>query len=87
MPKGGIQGGRDLERRAMLIAYDWSSGTEVKRVKIPESVERMAMGPGNDHLAVAGDDDNTITLVDLRKGEVRKRGDDDRDTACGGCFR
>jgi TolB-like protein len=53
----------------MLIAYDWSSGTEVKRVKIPESVERMAMGPGNDHLAVAGDDDNTITLVDLRKGE------------------
>lgn len=70
LPKGGIKSGGDLERRAMLIAYDWSSGTEVKRVKIPESVERMAMGPGNDHLAVAGDDGNTITLVDLRKGEA-----------------
>lgn len=70
IPKGGIQGARDLERRAMLIAYDWSTGTELKRVKIPESVERMAMGPGNDHLAVAGDDANTITLVDLRKGET-----------------
>ncbi len=69
LPKGGIHSGRDLERRAMLIAYDWSSGTEVKRVKIPITVERMAMGPGNDHLAVSGDDDNTITLVDLRKGE------------------
>jgi WD40 repeat protein len=69
IPKGGIQNSRDLERRTMLIAYDWSSGTEVKRVKIPESVDRMAMGPGNDHLAVAGDDANTITLVDLRKGE------------------
>ena len=70
IPKGGIHGARDLERRAMLIAYDWSTGTELKRVKIPESVERMAMGPGNDHLAVAGDDANTITMVDLRKGEA-----------------
>ena len=69
LPKGGIQSGRDLERRSMLIAYDWSSGTEVKRVKIPATVERMAMGPGNDHLAVCGDEDNTIALVDLRKGE------------------
>jgi len=69
LPKGGIQSGRDLERRSMLIAYDWSSGAEIKRVKIPSTVERMAMGPGNDHLAVSGDDDNTITLIDLRKGE------------------
>ncbi|MBP1656226.1 MAG: repeat-containing protein [Bacteroidetes bacterium] len=69
LPKGGIQSGRDLERRSMLIAYDWASGDEIKRVKIPTTVERMAMGPGNDHLAVSGDDDNTITLVDLRKGE------------------
>lgn len=96
IPKGGIQNARDLERRSMLVAYDWASGTEVKRVKIPESVERMAMGPGNDHLAVAGDDANTITLVDLRKGEagsvvtmtenprVVAVGDDNRWLAAGG---
>ncbi len=70
LPKGGIQSGRDLERRAMIIAYDWASGAEIKRVKIPETVERMAMGPGNDHLVVSGDDDAVVTFVDLRKGET-----------------
>ena len=69
LPKGGVLSGRDLERRSTIIAYDWQSGAEVKRVKTPETAEWMALGPGNDHVAVAGDDDNTITLIDLRKGE------------------
>lgn len=70
LPKGGIHSGRDLERRSMIIAYDWASGAEVKRVKTETPVERMAMGPGNDHLVVSGDDDPLLTLVDLRKGET-----------------
>jgi WD40 repeat protein len=70
LPKGGIKSGRDLERRDAIIAYDWQSGSEVKRVKMPWSAEVIALGPGNDHVAVAGDEDNTISLVDLRKGEV-----------------
>jgi WD40 repeat protein len=69
LPKGGVLSGRDLERRSTIIAYDWQSGAEVKRVKTPETVERMVLGPGNDHVAACGDDDNTITLIDLRKGE------------------
>jgi WD40 repeat protein len=70
LPKGGIQSGRDLERRSAIIAYDWKSGTEVKRVKMPFTTELIALGPGNDHVAAAGEDDNTIALVDLRKGEM-----------------
>ena len=69
LPKGGVMSGRDLERRSTIIAYDWQSGSEVKRVKMPSTAELIALGPGNDHVAVAGDDDNTIALVDLRKGE------------------
>ncbi len=69
LPKGGVMSGRDLERRSAIIAYDWQSGAEVKRVKTPSTAEVMALGPGNDHVAVAGDEDNTIALIDLRKGE------------------
>jgi WD40 repeat protein len=70
LPKGGIKSGRDLERRSDIIAYDWQSGSEVKRVKMPSTAEVMALGPGNDHVAVAGDEDNSVALVDLRKGET-----------------
>jgi WD40 repeat protein len=70
IPKGGIANARNLERRNTIIAYDWNSGTEVKRVKTEWLAEQMAMGPGNDHVAVINDEDKTITLVDLRKGEL-----------------
>ncbi len=70
LPKGGIQSGRDLERRSMIIAYDWQTGAEVKRVTTSSAVERMALGPGNDHVAAAGDENRNITFYDLRKGEA-----------------
>jgi len=57
-------------RNYVIAAYDWSSGTELKRVKTNWAVEQMVLGPGNDHLSVTNDDDNSITLIDLRKGEV-----------------
>ncbi len=70
LPAGGIQSGRDLERRNKIIAYDWNTGTEVKSVNINFTVERMALGPGSDHVAVTNDENTTITMVDLRKGEL-----------------
>jgi WD40 repeat protein len=70
IPKGGIANARDLERRNTIIAYDWNSGSEVKRVKTPWLAEQIALGPGNDHVAVTNDEDKSVTLVDLRKGEV-----------------
>ena len=70
IPKGGIARGGDLMREDRAIAYDWNSGTEVKRVKLTWSIEQMALGPGNDHVAVVNDVDNIITLIDLRRGEL-----------------
>ena len=70
LPKGGVLGGQDLMRNYVIAAYDWNSGVELKRVKTNWAVEQMVLGPGNDHLSVTNDEDNTITLIDLRKGEV-----------------
>jgi hypothetical protein len=70
IPKGGVLGGQDLMRNYVIAAYDWSSGTELKRLKTNWAVEQMVLGPGNDHLSVTNDEDNSITLIDLRKGEV-----------------
>ncbi len=70
IPKGGVLRGQDLMRIYLVIAYDWNSGLELKRVKTNWAVERMVMGPGNDHLSVTNDEDKTVSLIDLRKGEV-----------------
>jgi len=73
LPKGSVQGIRkptDLIRRNQIIAFDWNSGIEVKRVKTNWRVDLAALGPGNDHVVVINNSDNYITLIDLRKGEV-----------------
>jgi hypothetical protein len=70
IPQGGVLGGQDLMRTYTIVAYDWNSGVELKRVKTNWPVEQMVMGPGNDHLTVTNEDDNSITMIDLRKGEV-----------------
>lgn len=73
LPKGGLRGmanPRDLVRENTVIAYDWNSGIEVKRIKTQSTLVHLALGPGNDHIAAIGDDKNDITLFDLRKGEI-----------------
>lgn len=70
IPKGGVLAGQDLMRNYTIAAYDWNSGAELKRVKVSWPVEQMVLGPGNDHLSVTNEDDNSITLIDLRKGEL-----------------
>jgi WD40 repeat protein len=70
LPKGGIQSGRDLERRESIVAYEWASGIEVKKTKTSGAARVMALGPGNDHVAIAFEDEKQITMVDLRKGET-----------------
>lgn len=73
LPKGGLRGmanPRDLVRQNTAIAYDWNTGTELKRIKTNSSIDQMALGPGNDHVATIADEGNDITLLDLRKGEI-----------------
>ncbi len=74
LPRGGVQRMArpgDLVRRDMVIAYDWNTGMEVKRVSFPSGVvERIELGPGNDHVAVLDDSDELVSLIDLRTGEM-----------------
>ena len=74
IPKGGLRGRArpgDLIRENMVLAYDWNSGIEIKRVKFPYgTVKDIELGPGNDHVAVTNNKNNNITLIDLRKGEL-----------------
>lgn len=73
LPRGGLQGRArpgDLERRHVVIAYDWDSGVEITRVDVPDGpVRRIALGPGSDHVVVA-DEEHALALVDLRAGEL-----------------
>ena len=46
IPKGGMQGRAQPERRNMIIAYDWNSGQEVKRVPLRYRADGIALGPG-----------------------------------------
>lgn len=70
IPKGGLQRGGDLMRQHSAIVYDWTTGTEVKRLKTQAALDLVALGPGNDHLATVAQDGKAITFLDLRKGEM-----------------
>jgi hypothetical protein len=70
IPKGGMQGRNQPERRNMIIAYDWASGQEVKRVALRFRPDGMAMGPGPLHVAYYSSDSRTINLLNLDKADV-----------------
>jgi hypothetical protein len=70
IPKGGMQGRNQPERRNMIIAYDWASGQEVKRVPLRFRPDGMTMGPGPKHVAYYSADSRTINLLNIDKAEV-----------------
>lgn len=72
IPKGGLQPGRQPERRNMLIAYDWTSGQEKKRVALRYRPDGLALGPVPSIVSYFSRDTRTIHIVNLDKGEVRE---------------
>jgi hypothetical protein len=70
IPKGGMQGRNQPERRNMIVAYDWLSGQEVKRVPLRYRADGMALGPGPMHVAYFSSDTRAIDLLNLDKAEV-----------------
>ncbi|HZX73195.1 MAG TPA: caspase family protein [Cyclobacteriaceae bacterium] len=70
IPKGGMQGRSQPERRNMIVAYDWLSGQEVKRVPLRYRADGMALGPGPMNVAYFSADTRTIELLNLDKAEV-----------------
>ncbi len=72
IPKGGLQQGRQPERRNMLITYDWSTGQEKKRVPVRYRPDGVAMGPTPSILFYYSSDTRNIFIVNLDKGEVNE---------------
>ena len=72
IPKGGLRAGGNLMRENSIIAYDWQTGIEVKRFKTDMRIDEIALGPGNDHVAIYNDRSSDIMIIDLRKGELRQ---------------
>ncbi len=72
IPKGGLQPGRQPERKNMLIAYDWTTGQEKKRVPLRYRPDGITFGPIPSTLIYFSSDSRTIFIVDLNKGEVRE---------------
>lgn len=72
IPKGGLQPGRQPERRNMLIAYDWTTGQEKKRVPVRYRPDGMALGPTPSTLFYFSSDTRTIFIANLDKGEIRE---------------
>ena len=70
IPKGAVQKGNAMERRNMIVVYDWASGQEVKRVPLRYRVDGMALGPGPNHVAYFSEDSRTISLLNLERSEV-----------------
>ena len=71
LPRGGLRGPArpgDLQRRDLLLVFDWHSGNEIRQV-VPEEgiVDALVVGPGNDHVVMARGSD--VRVVDLRRGE------------------
>lgn len=72
IPKGGLQPGRQPERRNVIIGYDWTTGQERKRVPVNNRPDGMALGPTPSTLFYYSTDTRTIFIVNLDKGEVRQ---------------
>lgn len=72
IPKGGLQPGRQPERRNVIIGYDWTTGQERKRVPVHYRPDGMALGPTPSTLFYYSTDTRTIFIVNLDKGEVRQ---------------
>ncbi|HZY83060.1 MAG TPA: caspase family protein [Cyclobacteriaceae bacterium] len=68
IPKGGMQGRNQPERRNMLISYDWLSGQEYKRVPLRFRGDGIAMGQG--YAAMFSTDSKTINMLNIERGEI-----------------
>ncbi len=70
LPRGGVRGraqAGELTRRDELLVYDWHSGVRITGVSYPNGVvDELAVGPGNDHAAVARGAE--VAVMNLRDG-------------------
>lgn len=68
---GGMYGAQP-SRQNMVIAYDWATGQEKKRVLVHYRPDGMTVGPTPGVIFYYSRDTKTIFTVNLDKGEVRQ---------------
>ncbi|WP_084372392.1 caspase family protein [Reichenbachiella faecimaris] len=73
IPKGGMQSGKQPERRNMLIVYDWDTGNEIKRIKTNDRVDQIVAGPGPETLIYISNDKSEINLINIQSGSLMHR--------------
>lgn len=59
-----------VDRNNMIIAYDWSTGEELKRFQLRYRIDGMALGPGPNHVSYYSEDSRSINLLNLDKAQV-----------------
>ncbi len=69
-PKGGTQASSLLERKNIIVYYDWATGQELKRIPVRYRVDQMAQGPGASNLAYFSTDALSIFLVNYEGGTI-----------------
>ncbi|MEP2772857.1 MAG: caspase family protein [Fulvivirga sp.] len=67
IPKGGIRGGQP-ERRNSILAYDWDTSNEIKRIRINNRVDQIALGPGPTNMTYFTRKRFEVTVVDIEQG-------------------
>lgn len=67
---GGGSTGMQLERKNLLVYYDWVTGQELKRIPVRYRPDKIAAGGGASNLAYFSNDALSIFLVNYDRGEI-----------------
>ena len=67
---GGGGAGMQLERKNLIVYYDWASGQEVKRIPIRYRADKIVAGAGASNLAYFSNDALSVFLVNYDRGEI-----------------
>ncbi len=67
---GGGGAGTQLERKNLIVYYDWASGQELKRIPIRYRADRIVAGAGSSNIAYFSNDALSVFLVSYDRGEI-----------------
>jgi len=68
IPKGGLQGNQQPERRNSIITYDWDTSQGIKQINTNYAVDELVLGPGPAHITYFSKNHSDVTIVDLSQG-------------------
>ncbi|HMJ70791.1 MAG TPA: caspase family protein [Cyclobacteriaceae bacterium] len=71
IPQGGFMAPDNrLERKNWIVAYDWTSGEEVKKMSLKYTVDGMAVGPGPSNVAYFTTSVKAVVMLNMERATV-----------------